>query len=292
MCRHRGAIVAPAVADARCCPAGARRREWTTWRLFSSFFHAEGSSLPGLRRRAQGGAGGGGDCEIARLRKRNRRGRNGRRGAGVRPHAERVESCRNTHASGDSLILARAVRTALDSFCSRLNLENVMEPHRDAPALGYRTGSSINLDAERGIRLLTNSRRAQRKKQWVSRGPETAAREPHKKTQNGERPQPRPRKTTAGSLLTLHRPAHLHTTHRPPRPPPPAPPGPRTQPKTEEPAPRPRPGEPRPRPGAPPPPMRDNTFTDDSRTSQSEEQQDSCGRETALKKPHTKKSQR
>ena len=38
-------------------------------------------------------------------------------------------------------------------------------------------------------------------------------------------------------------------------------------------------------------PMRDNTFTDDSRTSQSEEQQDSCGREIALKKPHTTKSQ-
>jgi len=73
------------------------------------------------------------------------------------------------------------------------------------------------------------------------------------KTQKGEKPQPRSRETTAGSLLTRHRPARPHPTHRPPRPPPPAPPGPRTQPKTEEPAPGPRPGEPRPRPGAPPP---------------------------------------
>ena len=38
------------------------------------------------------------------------------------------------------------------------------------------------------------------------------------------------KKTTAGSLLTLHRPAHPHTTLLPPRPPPPAPPGPQTQP--------------------------------------------------------------
>ena len=36
---------------------------------------------------------------------------------------------------------------------------------------------------------------------------------------------------------------------------------------------------------------RQHTFTDNSRTSQSEEQQDSCGRETALKKPHTEKSE-
>ena len=68
------------------------------------------------------------------------------------------------------------------------------------------------------------------------------------KPQNGEKHNPDREKTTAGSLLTRHRPARPHMTHRPPRPPPPAPPGPRTQPKTEEPAPRPRPGEPRPRP--------------------------------------------
>jgi hypothetical protein len=36
---------------------------------------------------------------------------------------------------------------------------------------------------------------------------------------------------------------------------------------------------------------RQHTFTDNSRTSQSEEQQDSCGRETALKNPLTKTSQ-
>ena len=44
------------------------------------------------------------------------------------------------------------------------------------------------------------------------------------KTQTGKKPQPRPRKTTAGSLLTLHGSARPHTTHLPPRPPPSAPP--------------------------------------------------------------------
>jgi hypothetical protein len=105
-----------------------------------------------------------------------------------------------------------------------------------------------------------------------------------KTSQNGENHNPDREKNTAGSLLTLHRPAHPHTPLRPPRPPPPALPGPRTQPKTEEPAPGPRPGEPRPRPGyrrrAPAPPHRESLERTQTPSHQGE-------LEFALRRPRT-----